>query len=258
MWLSPLFANPLLQDLVATVVTFAVALLWLRLNNMAAARGWVAQTLSRKLVHTGTGPLFVLCWNLFSQAPAARFFAALVPLAITAQFVLVGLEVIRDPAAVQSMSRSGDPREILRGPLYYGIIFVLSTVIFWRGTPTGIIALMILCGGDGLADVVGRRFGRRKLPWAAGKSWAGSLAMFAGSFGFALAFVTLFSAMGYFDLPAAMAAAPLALICLVATAVESLPVAEVDNITVFLAGLATILLLSLLPALWPAPFLGSW
>lgn len=35
-------------------------------------------------------------------------------------------------------------------------------------------------GGDGLADIVGRRFGGVKLPWNSNKSWAGSLAMFIG------------------------------------------------------------------------------
>ena len=35
-------------------------------------------------------------------------------------------------------------------------------------------------GGDGLADIIGRRFGGVKLPWNTAKSWAGSLAMFIG------------------------------------------------------------------------------
>ena len=30
------------------------------------------------------------------------------------------------------MSRSGDRRELLRGPLVYGIIFILSTLFYWR------------------------------------------------------------------------------------------------------------------------------
>lgn len=35
-------------------------------------------------------------------------------------------------ATVRSMSRSGDRRELLRGPLVYGIIFILSTLFYWR------------------------------------------------------------------------------------------------------------------------------
>jgi hypothetical protein len=131
MWLSTFFTNDWAQDAVATVLTFAVALGWLRLMDTLAARGVIGQADSRKLIHIGTGPIFVLCWTLFSPQSAARYLAALVPLAITAQFVLVGAGVIRDPAAVQAMSRTGDRREILRGPLYYGIV-CRCTLVFWR------------------------------------------------------------------------------------------------------------------------------
>lgn len=37
------------------------------------------QKLSRKLVHITTGPLFVLTWPLFSSAPEARYYAAVIP-----------------------------------------------------------------------------------------------------------------------------------------------------------------------------------
>ena len=110
MWLAPYFQNDWAQDLVATVLTFAIALAWLRILDALAARRVIGQNLSRKLIHIGTGPIFVLCWNLFSPQPAARYLAALVPLAITAQFALVGAGVIKDPAAVQAMSRTGDRR----------------------------------------------------------------------------------------------------------------------------------------------------
>ena len=38
-----------------------------------------AQKLSRKLVHITAGPLFVLMWPLFSWAPNARLYAAVIP-----------------------------------------------------------------------------------------------------------------------------------------------------------------------------------
>jgi phytol kinase len=141
------------NNLLAMLVTFTLALLWLRLNNFAAKKGWVGSDLSRKIIHMGTGPIFVLCWLLFQDTPDARFLAALVPFAITAQFILVGTGIIKDESAVRSMSRTGDRREILRGPLYYGIVFVVVTLVFWDRSPAGMIALMLLCGGDGLADI---------------------------------------------------------------------------------------------------------
>jgi phytol kinase len=233
MWLDPYFTQNWLQDLVATILTFAIALAWLRLLDALAARGVIEQRLSRKLIHIGTGPLFVLCWNFFSPAPWARFLAALVPLAITGQFLLVGLGVIKDPAAVQAMSRTGDRREILKGPLYYGLIFVACTIAFWRHSPVGILALMIMCGGDGLAEIVGRRYGTRPIYAGSRKTRAGSIAMFLGGFVFGFGFLWLFNVLGDFQpaMPVGQTALSSALITLIAAGVETLPFEDVDNIT---------------------------
>ncbi len=238
MWLDPMFTQDWLQDLVAAAITFAVALLWLRLMDGLAQRGWLEPHLSRKIIHIGTGPLYVLCWNLFSTGAGARWLAALVPAAITAQFVLVGLGVVQDEAAVQAMTRHGDRREILRGPLYYGIVFILCTLLFWRHSPVGILALMLMCGGDGMADIVGRRWGRRKLPMGGDKSWAGSAAMTLGGFVFAFGFLWLFNLLGNFQPPLEVGwtATRVGVIALAAAAVEALPLRDVDNLTLTLTG----------------------
>ena len=245
MWLSSFFTNDWAQDVVATLFTFAVALAWLRLMDTLAARGVFEQAISRKLIHIGTGPIFVLCWPLFSPQPAARFLAALVPLAITAQFVLVGAGVIKDPAAVKAMSRTGDRREILRGPLYYGIVFVVCTLAFWRTSPVGILALMLMCGGDGLADLVGRKWGTAKLPVNPAKSWAGSAAVLFGGFAFAFIFVALFNQWGVLDpeLSLSEAAWKTAVIAAAATVVEALPIRDLDNLTMTATAVALGLLL---------------
>jgi phytol kinase len=233
MWFDPFFTSDTLQDAVAMVLTFAVSLLWLRLMDALAHRGMIEARLSRKIIHIGTGPLFLLCWSFFSSSPAARYWAAAVPAAITLQFMAVGLGWMKDEAAVKAMTRHGNPREILLGPLFYGLIFVACTIAFWRTSPIGIIALMILCGGDGLADIVGRRWGRAKLPYSSEKSWAGSAAMGLGGFAFALAFVALFHALGVLQPSLDMTAAwgKISMIAAAAMVVESLPLRDVDNLT---------------------------
>ena len=98
-----------------------------------------------------------------------RYLAALVPFAITIQFALVGFGLMKDEAAVQAMSRSGDPKEILKGPLYYGIVFVILTILFWTDSPNGIIALMMVCGGDGLAEILGTEIWENQAPLESGE-----------------------------------------------------------------------------------------
>ena len=230
----------MIQNIISAVITLALSLAWLRFMDALAHRGIVEQKLSRKIIHIGTGPLFVLCWLMFNDDPLARYLAALVPLLITVQFILVGVGVIKDEAAVKAMTRHGDPREILRGPLYYGVVFVVCTILFWRNSPVGILALMMMCGGDGLADVVGRRFGAVKIPFNKEKSFAGSAAMFGGGFVFALIFVFAFNAWGYFYQPVAFPSAlyAVALISVVATVIESFPFQDIDNITITLAAIS--------------------
>ena len=246
MWLSPFFSNSLAQDMFAALATLLLALSWLRVMDTLAHRGLIEQKLSRKLIHIGTGPMFVLCWNLFSDGPQARFWAALTPLMITLQFLAVGLEFIKDPAAVQAMTRNNNPREILRGPFYYGLVFVMCTLIFWRSSPVGVLALMLMCGGDGLADIIGRRFGKHKLPFNPNKSWAGSAAMFSGGFGFGFGFLVLFNVLGNFQPPLNLFATAevVGVIALVGAVVEALPFQDVDNLT--LTGVAVVLGLGLL------------
>ena len=223
------------NNLLALVITFILMLIWLRLNDFAAHRGWVNSHLSRKIIHMGTGPFFVLCWLLFADAPISRYLAALVPLAITVQFFLVGSGILKDEAAVRAMSRSGDRREILRGPLYYGIIFILLTIVFWKDSPVGIVALMLMCGGDGLADILGRRMGEAPLPWNRAKSWAGSAGMFLGGWVFAILILAIYIALNVFSGPLDAYLPALTLIAVVGTLVESLPFKDIDNITVTLA-----------------------
>ena len=171
----------------------------------------------------------MLCWLLFPNTSASRYIAALVPLAITLQFFLVGIGVIKDEAAVQAMSRSGDPREILRGPLFYGLIFVICTILFWYDTPIGIVALMQMCGGDGLADILGRRYGRTRIPWNRQKSWMGSLGMFLGGLSLSVLILFIYVWIGIFSFPILDIIPILLLISVAATLVETLPLRDVDR-----------------------------
>lgn len=216
----------------ALPITFLLALLWLRLNNFAAQRGWVTSRLSRKFIHMGTGPLFVICWPLYSDSPYSPYLAALVPFSFSLQFALVGLGIINDESAVQAMSRTGDRREILRGPLYYGIVFVIVTIAFWLRSPIGIVALMMMCGGDGLADILGSRFGQRRLPWAANKTWIGSLGMFLGGWLFSAVMLAIFVQWDIFPGTISEYLLPITLIAAAGTLVEALPFRDIDNITV--------------------------
>lgn len=219
----------------ATLLTFIITLAFLRLMDFLAHRGAIDSKLSRKIIHIGTGPIFVLCWLMFTDVFISRWLAALVPLVITIQFALVGLGIIKDEAAVKAMSRTGDRREILRGPLFYGIVFVVITLIYWKDSLIGIPALMIMCGGDGIADIVGRRVNSPKLPWSREKSVAGSLSVFIGGWLLTMLIFAIYVWIGAFSGPMTRFLVPVTVVALGATLIESLPFKDIDNITITVA-----------------------
>jgi phytol kinase len=221
----------------ATLLTFVIAVAFLRLMDYIAQRGWIDSRTSRKLIHIGTGPIFVVCWLMYPDVWISRWLAALVPLLITVQFALVGFGVIKDEAAVKAMSRTSDRREILRGPLFYGIMFVFITLFYWKDSLIGIPALMMLCGGDGIADIVGRRVSSPKLPWSPNKSMAGSLSVFAGGWLMTIFVFSVYVWFGAFSGPVSHFLLPVTWIALGAAAVESLSFKDIDNLTVPLASI---------------------
>lgn len=224
-----------MNNIIATIVTFVISLIFLRSMDFIAHRGFIDSKLSRKIIHIGTGPMFVLCWFLFQDTPSARWLAALVPFVITIQFALIGFGILKDEASVKAMSRTGDPKEILRGPLYYGIMFVVLTLVYWKDSPIGIIALMMMCGGDGIADIVGRKFNSAKLPWSREKSIAGSLAVFAGGWLMSAIIIFIYVNAGVFAGSISNYLLPITMIAFVGMLVESLPYKDIDNVTMTVA-----------------------
>ena len=221
------------NNLLALLITFLIAFLWLAFCKFLSQKGLVSSSTSRKIVHIGTGPIFVLCWLLFSETISARWLASLVPLLITVQFIFAGIGIIKDERIIKSLSRSGDPKEILKGPLYYGIVFIIITILFWRYSPIGIVALMILCGGDGIADLVGSRWGKQyPIPWSKSKSLVGSLGMFMGGLIFSFTILAIFISAGFFQLSLLETLSKLLIVCISTTIVESLPFDNIDNVSV--------------------------
>jgi phytol kinase len=225
------------NEYLAFLVTIIVAVSWLRLIDFLAAKGVFPSEISRKIIHIGTGPIFVLCWLLFPDKILSRYLAAIIPFLITAQFFLVGMGLMKDEEAVNAMSRSGDRREILRGPLLYGVVFIIMTILYWRDSPIGIISLLILCGGDGMADLIGSKSGRNKLPWSKLKSWQGSIAMLIGASLLIGIVLFVFYVSGYTFDGINTKWYSLLVIIFVSTIVESLPTGDFDNLFVPLSAI---------------------
>ncbi|CAJ1960433.1 unnamed protein product [Sphenostylis stenocarpa] len=228
-----LHCDPLVSDIFATAISGVAALSFLKLWQETAERGIFDQKLNRKLVHISIGLIFMLCWPLFSTENTASFFAALIPGVNIIRMLVTGLGIMKDEATVKSMSRFGDYRELLKGPLYYAATITLASIVYWRTSPISIAAICNLCAGDGMADIVGRRFGRGKIPYNKEKSYAGSIAMASAGFLASTAYMWYFSSFGYIEGSWNLVLRFL-LVSTVTAFVESLPISTEfdDNLTV--------------------------
>ncbi|CAN1856155.1 Probable phytol kinase 3, chloroplastic [Linum perenne] len=193
------------------------------------------EKVNRKLVHISIGLVFMLCWPLFSSGRRGAIMAAIIPGANIIRMILIGCGMWKDEATVKSMSRFGDRRELLKGPLYYATAITLACAICWRTSPIAIAAICNLCAGDGMADIVGRRYGKQKLRYNKNKSIAGSISMASAGFLASVGYMHYFALLGYVEESWVMVLGFL-IASLASAFVESLPISTEldDNLTVTL------------------------
>lgn len=123
----------------------------------------------RKVVHIGTGNVILLAWWL--ETPLSLgLFASIV-------FCLITLLSYRFPILP---SVSGIGRQSW-GTFFYALSIGLLIALFWgRSLPQfAAIGILIMTWGDGLAAIIGQKFGTHPYTiWGIHKSWEGTATMF--------------------------------------------------------------------------------
>jgi uncharacterized protein (TIGR00297 family) len=117
------------------------------------------------------------------------------------------------------------------GILLYPLSVLILILLFPKRLYIAAASWAIMGWGDGMASIIGKRFGRKKIPWNAERSYAGSLGFFVfGGIG-----AVLFTRFVWTDFPQPflwyIIAVPL-LATLLATFVETVPSGINDNLTV--------------------------
>ena len=234
------WTHTVVRDVVATVLTISGSLLWVKLFDELARREILEAKLSRKLVHVTSGTFFAMTWCLFGDQWYSKAFATLVPSLQAFRLFAIGSGLIENKNAVRAVSRGGGKEELLYGPFYYTIVLMVTTLVFWRESPVGFLVVSLMCGGDGVADIVGRRLGKTGKKWPKPfderKSFAGSAAMVVAGFLFTVSLTHLFGVMGFFPNNRVFGGpddigyyAVILLACLSCAVVEALPASKVDD-----------------------------
>ena len=128
--------------------------------------------LTRKIVHIGSGNVILLAWwfNISRQV--------IVSAAIMAAAIAITSYIIPILPSIESVGRKSF------GTLFYAISIGILSACFWQTSPQyTVIGILIMAWGDGMAAIIGQRFGKHTYKIGnITKSWEGSLAMAGASF----------------------------------------------------------------------------
>jgi hypothetical protein len=113
--------------------------LWVQL----ARRNKIETALARKIIHTGSAPLFLLLWPFYSSSDAkSKLIAAAVPLLTILNLVTTYYNKAAPRGLTDSLDRSkfdlvdtisrGNRKEAIQGPLIYSFVLLLATLIWFR------------------------------------------------------------------------------------------------------------------------------
>lgn len=209
----------LLQLTAAALWVGAVLLLAETLNHLTQINPEVV----RKIVHIGVGNVILLAWWL--QIPAWLGIAA------SGLFSLLTLLSYRYQIL---LSLSGVGRQSW-GTFFYAVSIGVLIASFWsQGWPEyTVLGVLVMTWGDGLAALVGQRWGRHAyVAWGIHKSWEGSATMALASF--LVTSLLLYAVQGNVWQTWGVAIA----VALVATGLEACSKFGIDNLTVPLGSAA--------------------
>ncbi len=234
----PFFSLPVVwHNALVTLLTFVYVFSVPPLMDYLVTNHNLPRDISRKITHICAGsaimflPLFIYVEGGWSHLLNITVFAVW-----TVLLIQKGLFAADDDQAVKTMTRTGNKRELLKGTLYFVIVAMICGTLYYK-QPAGIMAMAMLGWGDGLAPIIGTRYGKIKYHILSDKSVEGSLAFLVGSVCAGLFFVNLICAPEAFD------ATKIIIIALIATIVEGVSPKEVDNLTIPVAVIAASYLL---------------
>ncbi|MGB3615561.1 MAG: diacylglycerol/polyprenol kinase family protein [Elainellaceae cyanobacterium] len=176
----------------------------------------------RKVVHIGTGNVILLAWWL--NIPAW--------IGIGASVVASGITLLSYWRPILPVINSVGRRSF--GTFFYSLSIGILIALFWplKQPEYAALGVLVMAWGDGMAALVGQRFGSH--PYEIGgmkKSWEGSLAMAVASGVVSFGVLWIAHIPGYQANLGQMGVVALA-IALLATTLEAISIWGIDNLTV--------------------------
>ncbi|MBN2089884.1 phosphatidate cytidylyltransferase [candidate division KSB1 bacterium] len=222
--MEPLFGSPWLWNCIVAVIEIVYIFIVIGMMDKLVAKGFPSD-LSRKIIHIAAGS-YLMFWPLFATTHWTKYLNVAMPFIWVLLFLSKGLSKNTEDPAVKTMTRTGNPRELLHGPLMFACIMVIIGIVLFN-TPSGVIGMAMLTWGDGLAPYFGQKYGHKKFrTFGPEKSYIGSLTvLIAGLVGtFIMLLIT--------GVTPAIPWTALLVSAFVVTIVEALSPRDLDNILI--------------------------
>jgi dolichol kinase len=215
--------NPFVENLVLTALTFVYVFGLVAVMNLCVTRLNLSPDISRKVTHIGAGSLIGFL-ALYNDSHWSKYLNVTIFIVWIVLLIQKGLFASDEDEAVKTMTRNGDKSELLKGPLYFVIVATICGTFFYKTFP-GIMAIAILGWGDGIAPIIGSRYGKLKYEVLSNKTVEGSLSMFIAAFAASVFFVWLI-------IPDELNIMRIFLLSAIATVVEACSPKEIDNLLI--------------------------
>ncbi|MDX2129499.1 MAG: phosphatidate cytidylyltransferase [Chloroherpetonaceae bacterium] len=212
--------SPLWNNVLFCTITFIYVFSLVALMDFLVKRYGLPQDISRKITHIGAGTLIIFI-PFFDDGHWTKYLNVGIYVLWIVLLTLKGLTAGPDDEAVRTMTRTGNPHELLKGPLFFVIVGTICGTFFYKSFE-GVVAMAVLGWGDGVAPLIGSRYGKMKYAILSPKSIEGSLSVFLFGFGAALFFV-------WWIIPTDFNLIRICFITLIATIAEAVSPKEVDN-----------------------------
>ena len=213
--------SPEIHNIGITVLGFIYVFSVVAILDYFVIKGF-SQDLARKVVHIAAGS-WLIFWPLYDSGHWTKYLNITPALLWTILLVVKGFTAKEDDKALKTMTRTGNRGELLKGPLYFTLVMNIMGTFFYYSAGA-IVAMGFLGWGDGMAPIIGKRFGVHKYKVLSQKSLEGSLAfLIFGLFG---AFLFNFLLSGDVDLN-------FLIICaVVSVIVEGISPKDLDNLLI--------------------------
>lgn len=203
------------MEWIAAIGTIVIVGIVLALLEWTGKKLQVQPETIRKWIHIAVGH-----WVFLALTWMEHWYVAITPLLF---FTLINLITLK-----RGTGRMNQVERVSYGTVYYPIALALLVLFFFEQEPMALVAgSMVLAWGDGLAALVGKRFG--KTFYTRGKirrSFEGSIAMFLASF------LVLTVTFLFYEEPTWLAVSYGFLLANIAALIEAVSYRDTDNLLI--------------------------